>query len=211
MRKLSRRELILLGAMAVALAVYATRPGADASLPPLKAPDGKAEAARPAGEAPVIQLALLSPNDEGYDGRGRDLFQYSQRPPSAAELARRAAEAREQERLRQEAEKRARELAEIERQRQLEYAKAHANDPPPPPPRPVPPPVTVKYLGTMGPRNDRIAFFDHNKELIMAKEGDVFLRDFRVVKIGYETVTVGFTRPEFKSETREVPMTRSGR
>ncbi|HEX5044451.1 MAG TPA: hypothetical protein VFV75_16225 [Candidatus Polarisedimenticolaceae bacterium] len=208
LRKLSRREIGLLGAAAIALVVWAVRPGADASLPPLpgKAGDQKADAG--SGEAPQVQLALLQADQVPYDPAGRDLFQYSQRPPSAAEIARMRAEAAEAERLRREAEERARLLA----QQQAEEARLRADalaKNPPPPPRPRPPTLTAKYLGCMGPRGNRIAFFERDKELIMAKEGEPFLHDFKVVKINYETVTVGFTSPQFKDEVQEIPMSRT--
>ena len=211
MRKLTRRETVLLLLGAAALAVWAARPGSDASLPPLPG-TGKAKATKkdPAFRAPVVELALLHTESVPYDARGRDLFRYSQRPPSAAELARMAAEQREQERLRKLAEEQAAEFARRRMEEERIRLAALAGQPPPPPRRPDPPPLTVRYLGTMGPRGARIAFFeDSGKELIMAREGEAFLKDFRVVKIGYETVTIGFTRPEFKDDTREVPMSRS--
>lgn len=207
-RKLSRRELVLLGLAAVALVVWAARPGADNSLPPLSGQGGSAQPGAGPGEAPLVQLALLNAEKVTYDPAGRDLFQYAQRPPSAAEIARMRAEAAEAERQRKEAEERARLLA----AQQAEEARLRAEQlrlNPPPPPRPRPPALTAKYLGCMGPRANRIAFFERDKELIMAKEGEPFLRDFKVVKIGYETVTIGFTSPQFKDETQEIPMSRT--
>ena len=63
-------------------------------------------------------------------------------------------------------------------------------------------------MGYMGPKDGRLAFFESGKELHMAKEGEVLLKEYRVVKIGYDSVTIGFTRPEFKSDRREIPMSR---
>jgi hypothetical protein len=206
-RKLSRRELVLLGAAGVAFAVWAMRPGADASLPPL-AKNGQEVPGGGAGDAPVVLITDLQTEPIPYDPQGRDLFQYAQRPPSAAEVARMRAEAAEAERLRKEAEERARLLAlqqEDEARRRAEQARLN----PPPPPRPRPPAMTAKYLGCMGPRGNRIAFFERDKELIMAAEGETFLKDFKVVKIGYETVTIGFTNQQFKDETQEIPMSRT--
>jgi hypothetical protein len=208
LRKLNRREMILLGAAAVALAVWAVRPGADAELPPLPGKNGSEKPGAGPGEAPLVQLALLEAEKITYDPAGRDLFQYAQRPPSAAEIARMRAEAAEAERLRKEAEERARQLA----AQQAEEARIRAEQlakNPPPPPKPRPPVMTAKYLGCMGPRSNRIAFFEREKELIMAKEGEPFLKDFKVVKIGYETVTIGFTSPQFKDELQEIPMSRT--
>jgi hypothetical protein len=209
LRKLHRRELVLLVLAGVAVVVWAVRPGADSALPPLPGKDDKKEGkAGGTGEAPVVQLAILETESVPYDPAGRDLFQYAQRPPSAAEVARMRAEAAEQERLRLEAEKRARELAEQQQRDAAARAAALAANPPPPP-KPRPPMLTAKYLGCMGPRGGRIAFFERDKELIMAREGEAFLKDFRVVKIGYETVTIGFTASQFKDEIQEIPMSRT--
>jgi hypothetical protein len=208
LRKLSRREIGLLGAAAIALTVWVVRPGADASLPPLPGKDGNQKPSAGPGEAPLVQLALLQADQATYDPAGRDLFQYTQRPPSAAEISRMRAEAAEAERLRKEAEERARLLA----QQQAEEARLRAEQlrlNPPPPPKPRPPALTAKYLGCMGPRGNRIAFFERDKELIMAKEGEPFLKDFKVVKVNYETVTIGFTSPQFKDEVQEIPMSRT--
>lgn len=207
-RKLTRREMSLLGLAAIALVVWAVRPRGDGSLPPLPGKEGSAKAETGPGDAPLVQLALLKAETVTYDPAGRDLFQYSQRPPSAAEIARMRAEAAEAERLRKEAEERARLLAQQqEAEARLRAEQLRLN--PPPPPKPRPPVMTAKYLGCMGPRANRIAFFERDKELIMAKEGEPFLRDFKVVKIGYETVTIGFTSPQFKDEIQEIPMSRT--
>jgi hypothetical protein len=207
-RKLTRREMGLLGAAAIALAVWVVRPGGDGSLPPLPGKEGSTKPGAGVGDAPLVQLALLKAEKEAYDPAGRDLFQYSQRPPSAAEIARMRAEAAEAERLRKEAEERARLLAQQQAEEARLRAEALAKNPPPPP-KPRPPALSAKYLGCMGPRSNRIAFFERDKELIMAKEGEAFLKDFKVVKIGYETVTIGFTAPQFKDEIQEIPMSRT--
>ena len=207
-RKLTRREMGLLGLAVVALVVWMVRPRGDASLPPLSGNEGSAQPGAGPGDAPLVQLALLKAENVTYDPAGRDLFQYSQRPPSAAEVARMRAEAADAERLRKEAEERARLLAQQqEAEARLRAEQLRLN--PPPPPKPRPPAMTAKYLGCMGPRSNRIAFFERDKELIMAKEGEPFLRDFKVVKIGYETVTIGFTSPQFKDEIQEIPMSRT--
>ena len=206
-RKLSRREGILLVAMGIGLAVWVGRPRSDA--PPLndESPEASAEKAKPR-EAPVVQLALLETKPVSYDAGGRDLFAYSQRPPSAAELARRAAEAARIRREQEAADKLRREYEEKLARERAATVLAHANDPPPPPPRPQPPAIAFKFMGYMGPKDERLAFFESGKELVMAREGEVLLKEYRVVEIGYDTVTIGFTRPEFKNDRREIPMSR---
>jgi hypothetical protein len=89
------------------------------------------------------------------------------------------AEAAEAERLRKEAEERARQLAQQqEAEARLRAEQLRLN--PPPPPKPRPPAMTAKYLGCMGPRSNRIAFFERDKELIMARRGSPSSCDFKV-------------------------------
>jgi hypothetical protein len=139
---------------------------------------------------------------DDYDRNGRDLFQYSKRPPTAEEL--------EAERLRREAALRAQEeAARKRRQADAARAEAAANRPPPPPPRPVekqPPRIPFQYIGYLGPKDDRIAVFQEGEDLLLAKRGEALQDLFTVVDIRYESVVMGFTDPEFESRTRELPM-----
>jgi hypothetical protein len=64
--------------------------------------------------------------------------------------------------------------------------------PPPPPPTPTPPEITFQLIGIFGPTDGPIAVLQHGSELINAREGDVVLRAFRIQKIGYESIDVGF-------------------
>ena len=42
----------------------------------------------------------------------------------------------------------------------------------------------------------------------MKSQPETVLKEYKVVEIRYDSVIVGFTRPEFSSETREIPMSR---
>jgi hypothetical protein len=64
--------------------------------------------------------------------------------------------------------------------------------PPPPPPTPVPPEITFHLIGIFGPTDRPIAALQYGSEIINAREGDVILRAYRIQKIGYESVDVGF-------------------
>lgn len=64
--------------------------------------------------------------------------------------------------------------------------------PPPPPPTPAPPEVTFRLIGIFGPKDHPIAALQYGDEIINAREGDVVLRVWRIQKVGYESIDVGF-------------------
>jgi hypothetical protein len=62
----------------------------------------------------------------------------------------------------------------------------------PPPPPPVPP-IPLKFIGIMGPENGKIAVLSDSKgPPIPAKEGELVLGQYRVLKIGVESVEVAY-------------------
>ena len=157
---------------------------------------GDALAAFDADDAPRVRMDLLAGVAEPYDQNGRDLFKYSKRPPTAAEL--------EAERRRLEAERLAREAA-LNKQRKARQNR-QAVQRPAPPPRPSgprAPRITFKYIGYLGPKDDRIAVFEQGEQLILARVGETVQNQFRVREIEYETVVMGYTDPRFEklSET----------
>jgi hypothetical protein len=148
------------------------------------------------GDAPRVRMDLLAGLAEPYDQEGRDLFKYSKRPPTAAEL--------EAERRRLEAERLAREAA-LKKQREARTARQNKPRPaaPPRPSGPRPPRISFKYIGYLGPKDDRIAVFEQGEELILARVGETVQDQFRVREIEYETVVIGYTDSRFEklSET----------
>ena len=60
------------------------------------------------------------------------------------------------------------------------------------PPKPVPPPVDVVYLGSFGSEKQRLAVFSNGKAIFNVLEGGVLNEKFIVVRIGFESVDVGF-------------------
>ena len=60
------------------------------------------------------------------------------------------------------------------------------------PPKPVPPPVDVVYLGSFGSERRRLAVFSDGKAIFNVLEGGVLNEKFIVVRIGFESVDVGF-------------------
>ena len=69
-----------------------------------------------------------------------------------------------------------------------------------PPPDPVAPPITLKYYGFANPRasGHKRAFFLDNDDIIVAAEGELIKRRYKLVKIGVNSVTMEDT--QFKSQ-----------
>jgi len=164
---------------------------------------------------PDVDLALLTQQPGDYDGGGRNLFDYGvikPPPPSAEELARRAAEAEkarlaaEEQRKRMEAEREAARLAALKRQKELDARRRDAPPPPREPARPVPPDFPYKFIGVLGPSTARIAIFVDADDFFLAKEGEDMKEDFRIDEIGYDTLQIGYTDPQFKEESRILQM-----
>ncbi len=142
-------------------------------------------------------MDLLAARAEAYDANGRDLFKYSQRPPSAEEVRRSREEAARRQKEMEEANQRAALAAARWQQEEKERVKEAVLHPQPPPP-PAPPPIDLRYLGYLGPKDDRIAVFEDGKNLLVARKGEVVKDQFRVVEVKWETVVLGFVRAEFK-------------
>jgi hypothetical protein len=193
-RQLSSRErrlLIVLGLAVVATAWFML--GGDD--PSRVGGEDDAEAGAGAmGSAPRVMMTLLTRDAEPYDPNGRDLFKYGQRPPSPEDI---------------EARKR-REEAQRDRQRQLQEQAARAQEAKRVVPKrevgPRPPRATFRYLGYLGPKDERIAVFEQKEELILARVGELVEEDFRVMEIQYESVVLGFTDPRFESRTETLEM-----
>lgn len=179
--KLSPRERRLLGALALLAGAWilwtlwrVARPG------PLETPAARApvRATRAReGEFPEriaeLRVDRLDPHARDL-AVGRDPFRFAPvvppppPPPTPEELARRRADEEEQRRLAQE--------------RALEAL------------IPRPPEIDLRYLGSFGPRNRRIAVFADasGSNVYNAREGDTLEGRFTVEKIGYESVDLAF-------------------
>jgi hypothetical protein len=67
--------------------------------------------------------------------------------------------------------------------------------PPPPPPQPAgPPPIPLKFIGTLEVKGRKVAIFQTERAgmPIYAAEGEAVLGQYRVVKIGVESVIVEY-------------------
>ena len=209
-RSLSKREkrLLLILTVVVVPVLWGMWGGSGRGPGPVASGAQHGRRAR-ADVAPRVAMDLLERPVEPFDARARDLFKYSQRPPSAAEVRRMreeaARQAREAERLRKAEEERLRLLAEQQARDAVERAKL----PPPPPPPPRPPSITFRYIGYIGPKNSKIACFRDGENTLLAGVGETVQQHFKVVAINYDSVTMGYTKQEFKGQTQELPLARN--
>ena len=184
--KASSRERRLLGALGFLATLWILR-----VLWGLASPGGGADGdaalggAQPAGRARrssaiptdvvVVRTDLLDPAARGELEIGRDPFRFGPPPPPppppepTAEELKRARLAEEQRLAR-------------ERERVAEMAK------------PRPPEVTLRYLGSFGPRARRIAVFADasGNSVVNARAGDTLEGKFIVDSIGFESVDLKF-------------------
>ncbi len=80
--------------------------------------------------------------------------------------------------------------------------------PPPPTPTPTPPEITFRFIGSFGPKDNPIAVLVQGDQVVDARTGDVVFERFRVVRVNYESVDIGFVpRPWTWKETRRLGIT----
>ena len=87
---------------------------------------------------------------------------------------------------------------------------------PPPPPQkvaatqPTPPVVNFEFVGYLGPQNALIGVFKVNtpdgEEVVLAAVGETLADHFRVHRIGYEEVEIGYTQEPFLKERKVLTM-----
>lgn len=203
-RKLSSREIGLLVALLAAGLAWFWYSNRSSQATAAAEAAAAAKAGAPVEKPPQVMLDLLLAHAERYNPEGRDLFKYAVRPPTAAELrAAREAELARQRALEEEAKRRAEEFARNQDQQRRVQEELVKN-----PPKPQPPPIPLKYLGVLGPKNDRVAAFeDESGEVFVHKKGEIVKGQFRLIDIKLESVVMGYTRPEFKDDTREIALT----
>jgi hypothetical protein len=78
--------------------------------------------------------------------------------------------------------------------------------PPPPTPTPAPPEIAFKFIGTFGPKDHPIAVVQQGDQVLNVRAGDKLFGKFILRKVGFESIDVGFVGfPE--SETRRLGIT----
>jgi hypothetical protein len=207
----SRRQAILLGALAVVLllAVVRWRPGGDAPAvsPTAARPAPKAAGAAKAGgdaagdeggaafrsrrpavkevnpdDVPPLQVSdFAPPSGPGADG-GRDLFELRDPTKPPLPTATPAPPAPGDVRF------------------------VGPMPLPPPTPTPRPPEISFKFIGTFGPKDQPIAVVQQGDQVLNVRAGDKLFGKFILKKVGYESIDVGFVGfPE--SDTRRLGIT----
>jgi len=196
-----RMLLIVLGVLVLIAAWRYLSPGDDEPVAPPAAaaragdpeeggrpgpgPPGVPNAARRPGaaaQAPVREVLDLAPPSRSRDAQsytpGRDPWRFYDPPPVPPPVNRKTAAELAAERAA--AELAARQAAEAEAER-IRLAAI-----------PKPPPFTMKYLGSFGPADRRLAVFDDGKTVYNVREGGVIDGKFIVKHIGLESVDIGF-------------------
>lgn len=214
-----KKKEIILGALLVAIA-YALwhnfGGGGDAAGPAGPArPGAVARVNIDAIKLPTVNWAALSAPRPVYDPSGRNIFTWGvivPPPPPPMTEQEKAALAKAQhdaDVARKAAEEAAAKAAAEQNQRVQEQAIAQANLPPPPPPKPQPPAINYKFIGYVGPSENKIAILNDGTDLIFVRQGEKVGGQFRILEIGYESVKFGYTDPKFKGETTTLPMSSS--
>lgn len=185
-RKPTSREFLLLGVLATAVIIALWLRGGGGFN--LGGDDAAQKTEGPlVGDSPRVRMERLSQPVESYDPKGRNLFAYWTPPPPKPPVL-------------------------PPRPTPKPVAKPPVTrNPTPPPPRdrtpkgPRPPVIAFDYLGYLGPKDDKIAVFEHGDEIMLARQGEVVQRHFKVVGFGYETVMMGYTDDRFKDMKTELP------
>ena len=76
--------------------------------------------------------------------------------------------------------------------------------PPPPPPDPKAPPIPLKFYGFVNPSkaaSDKRAFFLDGEDIVIAAEGDMVKKRYKIVRIGVNSAVVEDT--QFKSNNQQ--------
>ena len=135
---------------------------------------------------PTLRLDLLAKvQGVGPDGGGRNIFQFSAAPPPPKEAA---------------------DPKKLGAEPKIAVARVYGPMPPPPkaaetkPVKPPPPPINLKYYGYSTPKGGgrKTAFFLDGEDILVAPEGALVKKRYKVVRIGVNSVMMEDT--ESKSE-----------
>ena len=72
-----------------------------------------------------------------------------------------------------------------------------------------PPPINYKFIGYVGPSENKIAVLHDGTDLIFVRQGEKIGGQFKILEIGYESIKFGYTDPRFRGETTTLPMSSS--
>ena len=188
MRKLTSREkvlLMLVAVMTIVGLIYGrggnfVGGGGRAAIPE----------AKDYGNAPVVEIARLSHEPESYDPNARNLFTYYTPPPKPRPKPKPI------------------ERPKAETRKVVPQPTRPVNTTPPKPKEPTPPRPNFKYIGFLGPKENKIAVLEKGDEVVLAQMGEIVDEQFLIAGFEYETLVIGYTSERFKEKTTELPMKR---
>jgi hypothetical protein len=149
--------------------------------PPFKAKD-----LDPSGIDPTLHLELLAKlQDVKVESEGRSLFEIGAAPPA--------------------------ELAKLKEPEKIKLHPVGPQPPPPPaapPPDPKAPPIPLKFYGfvNQSKAGDKRAFFLDGEDIIIANEGDIIKKRYKIVRIGVSTAVVEDTQFKGANTQQTLPL-----
>jgi hypothetical protein len=162
------RQLLLLGALGVALAVVVVARRADnpAGTSQVRS-NGRSAATTAATQTPVadLKLELLKSDASELEPSTRNPFQFRSKPSAPAP------------------------------REQASASKPPVVIAPPPLPQgpPPPPPIALKYIGVLETAQGRMAVFrDSGGDIVNGREGDIIDGRYRLLKIGVESADLAY-------------------
>jgi len=186
MRKLTSREkflLVVVGGLAVVGWIY----GRDGGLGGVGVKATELAELK-YGDPPVVQLARLELTAVDFDPKARNLFSYFTPP------------------------RRVGPTPPVVRSRPIQRPPRQLPNPQPVVQRPVqdprPPHPSFRYIGFLGPKNNKIAVLERGDEVLLAGIGEVIEEQYKVVDFKYEMLVIGYTAEKWAGKTTELPMKR---
>ena len=163
------RQLLLLGAVGIAVAVVVMARRADdpGATSPVRSNGRSATTTAAAAQTPVadLKLELLKSDSSEREPPTRNPFQFKSKPLPAP------------------------------REQTTSASKAPIVIAPPPVPQgpPPPPPIALKYIGVLETAQGRMAVFrDTGGDIVNGREGDIIDGRYRLLKIGVESADVAY-------------------
>ena len=182
MRKLSTREKVMIvGLAAAAVFFYRWQVGGMGFGAPTADQDADS---LDLPEPPLVRMDLLAQGTVEFDEAGRNLFDFYTPPPKPAPKP-------------------------PPRQKPVERPAVKPPPPLPPPPRrpPGPPAPKFHYLGSLGPKQGKIAAFDGGDGVVLARAGDVVPDTrFKLKAFRYQAVVLEYLDEQFKGQTTELQL-----
>jgi hypothetical protein len=155
----------------------------------------------------ITEVSLVMNTGSTIRPHSRNLFNYAESPTEVAEKLR---QQREAEKLAKEAQERRRIQMEEQAKADAVRVESERVNPPPPPP----PPITLRFIGKMGDARAPIAILadPQSGEVYTARAGEIIMEKFRIKKVEFESVEIGYTdamiaaHPNWASETKVIRM-----